>query len=77
VSKDLGDVNESHMQSSSRACWDSVKGESRVYESSISPQVHLDNYTLGPTLSQEQLFSITDFLPNRAYEGSETKVPWI
>lgn len=74
MSKELGDVNESHMQSSSGAYWDSVEGESRVDESSISPQVHLDNYTLGPSLSQDQLFSIIDFSPNWAYEGSEIKV---
>jgi hypothetical protein len=77
MSKELGDVNESHMQSSSEAYWDSVEGESTVDESSISPQVHLDNYTLGPSLSQDQLFSIIDFSPNWAYEGSEIKVPWI
>jgi hypothetical protein len=77
MSKELGDVNESHTQSSSGAYWDSVEGESRVDESSVSPQVHLDNYTLGPSLSQDQLFSIIDFSPNWAYEGSEIKVPWI
>lgn len=74
MSKELGDVNESHMQSSSGAYWDSVASESRVDGSSISSQVHLDNYILGPSLSQDQLFSIIDFSPNWAYEGSEVKV---
>jgi hypothetical protein len=76
MNKELGDLN-AHMQSSSGAYWDSVEGESRVDESSISPQVHLDNYTLGPTLSQDQLFSIIDISPNWTYEGSEIKVPCI
>ncbi|KAF3951029.1 hypothetical protein CMV_023280, partial [Castanea mollissima] len=74
MSKELGDVNESHMQSSSEVYWDTVESENRADESNISPQVHLDNYTLGPSLSQDQLFSIIDFSPNWAYEGSEVKV---
>lgn len=74
MTKELGDVNESHTQSNSGADWDSVEGESGVNESSISPQVHLDSYTLGPSLSQDQLFGIVDFFPNWAYEDSEVKV---
>ncbi|KAM6563826.1 hypothetical protein CsatB_023824 [Cannabis sativa] len=71
MSKELGDVNESHMQTSSRAYWDSVEGDTCVNDSS---QVRLDNYVLSPSLSQEQLFSIIDFSPNWAYESSEVKV---
>ena len=77
MSKELGDVNESHMQSrlsSSAAYWDTVESENGVDESSISPQGHLDTYMLGPSLSQDQLFSIIDFSPNWAYAGSEVKV---
>ncbi|XP_075654280.1 calmodulin-binding transcription activator 3-like isoform X2 [Castanea sativa] len=74
MSKELGDVNESHTQSSSEVYWDTVENENRADESNISPQVHLDNYTLSPSLSQDQLFSIIDFSPNWAYEGSEVKV---
>ncbi|KAE7998072.1 hypothetical protein FH972_002650 [Carpinus fangiana] len=74
MSMELGDVNESHMQSSSGAYCDSVEVEIRVDESSISPQVHFENYTLGPTLSQDQLFSILDISPNWTYEGSEIEV---
>ena len=74
MSKELGDVNDSHMQSSSGAYWDTFESENRVDDSNISPQVHLDNYTLGPSLSQDQLFSIIDFSPNWAYEGSKVKV---
>lgn len=71
MSKELGDVSESHMQTSSRAYWDSVETDNCVEDSS---QVRLDNYVLSPSLSQEQLFSIIDFSPNWAYEISEVKV---
>ncbi|EXB29454.1 Calmodulin-binding transcription activator 3 [Morus notabilis] len=71
MSKELGDVNESHMQTSSRADWDTVESENCVDDSS---QARLDNYVLSPSLSQDQLFSIIDFSPNWAYETSEVKV---
>lgn len=71
MSKELGDVNESHMQTSSRADWDTVESENCVDDSS---QARLDNYELSPSLSQDQLFSIIDFSPNWAYETSEVKV---
>lgn len=77
MSKELGDVNESHMQSrlsSSAAYWDTVENENGVDESSISPQGHLDTYMMGPSLSRDQLFSIIDFSPNWGYAGSEVKV---
>ncbi|KAB1210236.1 Calmodulin-binding transcription activator 3 [Morella rubra] len=74
MSKELGDVNESHMQSSSGTYWDSVESESRVEVCGISSQVQMDNYVVSPSLSQDQLFSIIDFSPSWAYEGSEIKV---
>ncbi|KAL7192584.1 hypothetical protein ACSBR2_024412 [Camellia fascicularis] len=74
MSKELGDVNESHVHSSSGTYWETVETEDGVDDSSISPQVHLDTYMLGPSLSQDQLFSIIDFSPNWAYAGSEIKV---
>ncbi|KAA8530853.1 hypothetical protein F0562_005523 [Nyssa sinensis] len=74
MSKELGDVNGSHMQSSSGVYWETVESEDGVGDSSIAPQGHLDTYVLGPSLSQDQLFSIIDFSPNWAYAGSEIKV---
>lgn len=71
MSKELGDVSEAHMQSSSGACWDTVEAENGVDDSS---QVCLDTYMLSPSLSQDQLYSIIDFSPNWAYEDSEVKV---
>uniref|UniRef100_A0A5B6Z4F1 Putative calmodulin-binding transcription activator 3 n=1 Tax=Davidia involucrata TaxID=16924 RepID=A0A5B6Z4F1_DAVIN len=74
MSKELGDVNGPHKQSSSGVYWESVGSEDGVGDSSMAPQVHLDTYMLGPSLSQDQLFSIIDFSPNWAYAGSEMKV---
>ncbi|KAL5556318.1 hypothetical protein UlMin_038554 [Ulmus minor] len=71
MSKELGDVEESHRQASSGADWDAVESENYADDSS---QVHLDTYMLSPSLSQDQLFSIIDFSPNWAYENSEVKV---
>lgn len=74
MSKELGDVNESHMQIGSRTDWESVESDNCVDDSS---QVRMDYYVLSPSLSQEQLFSIIDFSPNWAYEKSEVKVLYI
>ena len=74
MSKELGDVDESHMQSSSGAYWDVVEGQNGVDVSTIPSQGHLDSFMLGGSLSHDQLFSIIDFSPNWAYIGSEIKV---
>lgn len=74
MTKELGDVKESQTQSTSGTYWEAVETENGVDDSIISPQVHLDSYVLGPSLSQDQLFSIIDFSPNWAYAGSEIKV---
>lgn len=73
ISKELDDVAESTMQSDSGVYWETVGGGD-VDDSGISTQVPSDNYVLGPSLSQDQLFSIVDFSPNWAYSGSEIKV---
>ncbi|KAI7731227.1 hypothetical protein M8C21_014804 [Ambrosia artemisiifolia] len=73
MSKELGDVKESQTQSTSGTYWEAVESESGV-DSIISPQVHLDSFILGPSLSQDQLFSIIDFSPNWAYARSGIKV---
>ncbi|KAA8530848.1 hypothetical protein F0562_005528 [Nyssa sinensis] len=74
MSKELGDVDGSHMKSSFGVYWETVESEDGVGDSGIAPQGHLDTYFLGPSLSQDQLFSIIDFSPNWAYAGSEIKV---
>lgn len=72
ISKELGDVNESHIQSSSTNYWESVGNEDD--DSNVTTPVHIDPYMMGPSLSQDQLFSIIDFSPNWAFSGSEIKV---
>lgn len=74
MSKELGDVNESQMQSSSGAYWEAVGSEVGVVNSNISSQVEFETYTISPSLSQDQLYSIIDFSPNCAYAGTEVKV---
>ncbi|XP_022984177.1 calmodulin-binding transcription activator 3 isoform X5 [Cucurbita maxima] len=72
MSRELRDVKEASMQCNSGAHWNSVENE--VGNSSISSQAHLDTYMFSRSLSHEQLFSIIDFSPSWAYEGSEIKV---
>ncbi|KAH9718714.1 calmodulin-binding transcription activator 3 [Citrus sinensis] len=74
MSKELGDVKESNMQSSSGAYWETVESENGVDDSGVSPQARLDTYMMSPSLSQDQLYSIIDFSPNWAYVSSEVKV---
>ncbi|KAL8143518.1 hypothetical protein V2J09_016550 [Rumex salicifolius] len=68
MSKELGDVSDSGLTGSA-VYWQSVENENQFVDGSISSQ-----YVLGPSLSEDQLFSIIDFSPNWAYAGSETKV---
>ncbi|KAJ0080909.1 hypothetical protein Patl1_12392 [Pistacia atlantica] len=74
MSKELGEVKELHMQSISRVYWDTIANENGIEDSSIPPQVRLDTYMLGPSVSQDQLYSIIDYSPNWVYVGSEIKV---
>ncbi|KAJ7956811.1 Calmodulin-binding transcription activator 2 [Quillaja saponaria] len=74
MNNELGDVDERNMQSSSGADWDTIESENGINNSTISSQVHLNSYLLGPSLSHDQLFSIIDFSPSWANEGSQTKV---
>ncbi|GKV52568.1 hypothetical protein SLEP1_g59145, partial [Rubroshorea leprosula] len=71
---DVTDVDESHMQSNSAANWETVDNGNEIDVSGIPSEGKTDTFTLGPYLSQDQLFSIVDFLPNWAYGGSKTEV---
>lgn len=67
--KELGDVEP--VMASSDAYWDSdEKSECPI----LSPRVKFESYTLGTSLSQDQLFKIIEFAPNWRYACSETKV---
>lgn len=74
MSRELSEVEYSPRQSNSGVDWDAVDSERLADDAHISSQLYLDAYSLSPSLSKEQLFSISDFSPHWAYEGSETKV---
>lgn len=63
ISKELGDVEDLRIQSTTGIPWSAVDCENVAEESSLSPLI-----------SQDQLFSITDFSPKWAYTDSEIQV---
>ncbi|CAM0957074.1 unnamed protein product [Alopecurus aequalis] len=71
MSKELPDVEDSRIQSSSGAYWNTEEADSIIEASSHEPQ---DQFTVAPMLSQDQLFSIVDFSPSWTYAVSKTKV---
>lgn len=76
MDKEIGvDCDDSLMASDSGNYWNTLEAENGDREvSSLSGHMQLDVDSLGPSLSQEQLFSIFDFSPDWAYSGTETKV---
>jgi hypothetical protein len=71
MSKELLDVEDSQIQSSSGAYWNTEEADSIIEASSREP---LDQFTVAPMVLQDQLFSIVDFSPSWTYSGSKTKV---
>lgn len=76
MDKEIGrDCDDSLMNLDSGNYWcrlDAGNDEKEV--SSLSHHMQLDVDSLGPSLSQEQLFSIFDFSPDWTYSGNVTKV---
>ncbi|KAK8930868.1 Calmodulin-binding transcription activator 3 [Platanthera zijinensis] len=73
MSKELREVDDSNMKSSSQSCWNFI-GSELPEDASMTTAEHLDSYIMSPSVSQDQLFSILDFSPNWAYTGFKTKV---
>uniref|UniRef100_A0A804PC24 CG-1 domain-containing protein n=1 Tax=Zea mays TaxID=4577 RepID=A0A804PC24_MAIZE len=71
MSKELPEVEDSQIQSSSGAFWSSEEANNIIEASNHEA---LDQFTVSPMLSQDQLFSIVDFSPNWTYVGSKTKI---
>ncbi|XP_062201029.1 calmodulin-binding transcription activator 1-like isoform X2 [Phragmites australis] len=71
MSKELPEVEDSQIQSSSGVYWNTEEADSIIEASSHEP---LDQFTVSPMLSQDQLFSIVDFAPSWTYVGSKTKI---
>ncbi|CAN6466613.1 unnamed protein product [Victoria cruziana] len=76
MSREIGvDCDEPLTASDSGNYWSTLNPQvSDKDVSSLSGHMQLDVDPLGPSLSQEQLFSIIDFSPDWAYSGVETKV---
>lgn len=76
MSKEIGgDGDESLVASDSGTYWNTLDNQNGVEEvSSLSRQMQLDIDLMGPSLSQEQLFSIIDFSPDWAYTEVGTKI---
>lgn len=76
MDREIGvDCDDSLMASDSGNYWNALDAENDDKEvSSLSRHMQLDIGSLGPSLSQEQLFSICDFSPDWTYSGIETKV---
>ncbi|KAF0911202.1 hypothetical protein E2562_007974 [Oryza meyeriana var. granulata] len=68
MSKELAEVDDSEITSSSGVYWNSEEADN-IIEASSS-----DQFTLGPVLAQDQLFSIVDFSPTWTYAGSKIRV---
>ncbi|KAK4256537.1 hypothetical protein QN277_006246 [Acacia crassicarpa] len=68
-----GNCDDCLMTSDSGNYWDTL--DPHNYDKVVSSlHMQLDVDLLGPSLSQEQLFSILDFSPDWIFSGSETKV---
>ncbi|CAA0812405.1 Calmodulin-binding transcription activator 2, partial [Striga hermonthica] len=70
IASELGEVDDLDMQSSDAILWSTMGIE---YEHNMAAQLHVDTHMLNPSISFDQLFSISDFLPNWAYSNLETK----
>lgn len=70
-----GDGEDSLVASDSGMYWNTLEGQNGVEEvSSLSRQIQLDGDLMSPSLSKDQLFSISDFSPDWAYSEVDTKV---
>ncbi|XP_006649535.1 calmodulin-binding transcription activator 1-like [Oryza brachyantha] len=68
MSKELSEVDDSQITSSSGVYWNSEEADN-IIEASSS-----DQFTLAPVLAQDQLFSIVEFSPIWTHAGSKTRV---
>ncbi|KAL4560153.1 hypothetical protein LXL04_032302 [Taraxacum kok-saghyz] len=70
-----GDCDDSIMASDSGTYWNGIEtGNSKSEVSNLSHHMQLNTGLVGPSLAQEQLFSISDFAPDWAYTQTETKI---
>ncbi|WVZ55779.1 hypothetical protein U9M48_006399, partial [Paspalum notatum var. saurae] len=68
MNKELGEVDDSQIKSSSGVYWTSEETDNII---EVSSQ---DQFTVDPVLAEKQLFSICDISPSSTYAGSKTRV---
>lgn len=73
MTKELGGVDDLHLKSSSNMSWQNIESATAVDDHSIE----LENYSMSPSIGQDQLFDIKDFSPSCASTDGETKVIFI
>ncbi|GER30061.1 calmodulin-binding transcription activator [Striga asiatica] len=71
MANELGGSGELNLHSDNGISWSIMGNE---YDSNMPGTLQADTDTLNPSISQDQLFSITECLPNYAYADLETKV---
>ncbi|KAF0911884.1 hypothetical protein E2562_012355 [Oryza meyeriana var. granulata] len=74
MSRELGEVVDLDIKSSSDAFWSSIEIVNTADGPSVPTNEHLDAYVVSPSVSQDQLFSILDISPSCSYIASKTKV---
>lgn len=74
MSKELGEVQEIHMQVRDDIPWSVTESGDVVANCALPTQLTLETGFLNPSISQDQIFSIIDFSPNWAYAKLSTKV---
>ncbi|XP_074275604.1 calmodulin-binding transcription activator 2-like isoform X3 [Silene latifolia] len=70
MTKELDGVDDLNFKSSSNLSWQNIDTASDVND----PSIQLENYSMSPSIGQDQLFDIYDFSPSCASMESETKV---
>lgn len=70
MTKELDGVDDLHLKSSSNLSWQNIETATVVDD----PSIQLENYSMSPSIGQNQLFDIQDFSPSCASTDSETKV---
>ncbi|CAN6300696.1 unnamed protein product [Urochloa humidicola] len=74
MSKELEEVVDLGIKSTSDAFWSNIETVKVPDGSSVLTNEQLDAHVVGPSLSQDQLFSILDVSPSCAYIGTNTKI---
>eukprot|EP00252_Welwitschia_mirabilis_P005361 TRINITY_DN15867_c0_g2_i1.p1 TRINITY_DN15867_c0_g2~~TRINITY_DN15867_c0_g2_i1.p1 ORF type:complete len:1178 (+),score=273.85 TRINITY_DN15867_c0_g2_i1:254-3787(+) len=76
MSSEIGaDSDKALVHTDSGMYWCSLDNQNEIGEvQSLSRQVHLDSDLMAPSVSQDQLFSISDFSPDWAFSHLKTKI---